>query len=122
MNINLLLYNFNEKEQKLLKNAFAMMPLGIKIVEKSEYLQPVGYLANLSIPPVEEIYYGNELIEKMIVLNNLSDEQLDNILKILRENLPFSITYKAIITDTNKYWTSLQLQQELLKERFMMQQ
>ena len=98
MNINLLLYNFNEKEQKLLKNAFAMMPLGIKIVEKSEYLQPVGYLANLSIPPVEEIYYGNELIEKMIVLNNLSDEQLDNILKILRENLPFSITYKAIIT------------------------
>lgn len=110
MNEIALFYNFSEERIK--KARFALLPLKIKTktVSKSEYNQPLGYLAGIKgIEPVETEFDGTGFDEEMIVMHNFTSKTVDNLIKALNKCGVGRVPLKAVITPTNKDWNSVQL-------------
>lgn len=63
-----------------------------------------------------EIYGVNLPKEKVILFNNLSDEELDRTLKILRQNLQVRPIF-AVTTQTSVEWEFKYLLEHLMEER-----
>lgn len=112
-----LLYNFEDSE-KLSMLRIALMPLKLyfRQVGKKDYVQPVGFLAGIKeIEPVQDICDGGDLKQEMLVFCGLTERKLDRALQALRRK-NIKIPYKAILTDSNKAWSGLQLYKELEEE------
>lgn len=91
--------------------------LPVKWVAKKDYLKPVGQLVGEKLPfTAEREYDGPELSDTMLLFVGLSSGRIDTVLRILRESGMDPVPYKAVLTDTNRYWTSLMLFEELKKE------
>ena len=110
---SVLLYNFKDKERTdKVKFIFVLMGIKIKTVEKEDYLQKIGALAGVEgIERTEEIYEGEGFDEEMLVLNHLTDPQMNRML----------IPLKAALTPTNVHWNTLELHDELVREHEEMQ-
>ena len=95
-----LLYNCSAPEFSKLKQIFAMLRLRMRVVEPDRYHVPL-----------EELARGQgEAGETAEVL-------LNQVLEVIRlAKLP-PIPLKAVLTDTNQTWNTLQLHEELLRER-----
>lgn len=104
-----------------------LRPYGIrtKQVSPADYLKPIGILAGvqtveLNRPVIPEIlqkqYAGTELPVRMIVLSGLSDQELDEVLRIFPECGIEKEDLKAILTPMNASWNAIGLCRELLKE------
>ena len=52
---------------------------------------------------------------EMLVMANLTDGQMDRLLRTLRES-GCSVPLKAVLTPYNRFWTPRQLYRELMKE------
>lgn len=118
MKPTVLLFNFNE-ETKTDKITRALSPLGfvIKKVDRSDYLQPIGYLAGLEgIDPVEEHYNGKELDNEMLFMSGLSNSQIHQLLTALSTAGIPRINHKAALTENNQYWNTLQLYEAINRE------
>ncbi|MCH5297524.1 MAG: DUF3783 domain-containing protein [Ruminococcus sp.] len=110
MNEIALFYNFSEERMR--KARFALLPLKIKtkIVSKSEYNQPLGYIAGIKgIEPVETEFDGTGFDEEMIVMHNFTSKTVDILIKALNKCGVGRVPLKAVITPTNKDWNSVQL-------------
>ena len=97
----------------------ALAPLGHRLVyvDRKDYLKPVGTLAGEKLfLAVDRIYEGPEFSETMVVMAGLDGDQVDGVLGALRKSGAGSIPLKAVLTKTNKFWTSLMLYEELEKE------
>ena len=100
-----------------LKFAFSSVALPCNWVNRRDYLKPIGQLSGETLLfTSEKEYDGPELTDSMLVFSGLSSERLDETLRALRECGAGSFPYKAVLTDTNRYWTSLMLFEELKKE------
>ena len=111
-----LLYNFKDAA-RLQKVRFALFKLGIAgcIVDAADFGQPVGYLCDLEgFSPVEETVEGG-FSDEMLVLCGLSGPQLDALLSSLRRSRVV-VALKAVVTENNAAWSSLQLHDELRQE------
>lgn len=110
MNEIALFYNFSEERMR--KARLALLPLKIrtKIIDKSEYNQPLGYLASIKgIEPASEEFDGTGFDEEMIVLHNFTSKTIDALIRALNKCGVGRVPLKAVITPTNKDWNSLQL-------------
>lgn len=110
MNEIALFYNFSE--ERLRKAKFALLPLKIRIktVSRTEYNQPLGYLAGIKgIEPVSENADGTGFDEEMIVMHNFTSRTVDNLIRALNKCGVGRVPLKAVITPTNKEWNSIQL-------------
>ena len=118
MRESILLINFQDKKKLREIQMMAMaVKLRMKLVDKSDYLQPVGYLAgNKEIPPVDARYEGEELEQEMMVFAGLTEDHLNQMLFLMRKSGIAPVNYKAILTDTNKNWTVQELYEELQRE------
>ena len=108
-----LLYNFKDAA-RLQKVRFALFKLGVsgRVVAPEELSQPIGYLCNLEgFSPVEETVEGG-FSDEMLVLCGL---QLDALLSSLRRSRVV-VALKAVVTEDNAAWSSLQLHDELRQE------
>lgn len=117
MKPTILLFNFSDKP-RLDKIIRAILPLKIKIkkVDKEDYMQPIGSLIGIKgIDSIEEKYDGPELNDEMLLLSDMTDPQLNQLLQSLRK-AGVSINLKAVLTENNKYWNTLQLYEELKLE------
>ena len=97
-----LLYNFKDAA-RLQKVRFALFKLGVsgRVVAPEELSQPIGYLCDLEgFSPVEETVEGS-----------FSDELLSS----LRRSRVV-VALKAVVTEDNAAWSSLQLHDELRQE------
>lgn len=115
MKPTVLLFNFNDQVRSN-KTTAALMPLGFRLkkIKKEDYLQPIGYLAGKEdIAPNDEVYIGEELEDEMLVMANLNSSQIDQVIIGLKKIGVGRINYKAILTDTNQYWTTRHLYEEL---------
>jgi hypothetical protein len=117
MKPTILLFNFTDKPvlDKIIR---AILPLKIKIktVNKEDYLQPIGYLAGKKdIAGAQEIYNGPELDDMMLLLADMTNSQLNQLLLSLRK-AGLVINLKAVLTENNEHWNTLQLYEELQKE------
>lgn len=117
-NETVLLYHMEEQRIQLIRKA--LKPLGYEViyVEKKDYLKPVGTLAGVKLfLTIEKEYKGPDFQDAMLVMAGMDGEQVDGVLKALRESSAGSLPYKAVLTKTNQFWTSLMLYEELCKER-----
>lgn len=114
----ILLYNAKDPERAwLIKKAINSLGIAVEHVARRDYLKPVGTLAGEKLfLTIEKEYDGPELDDIMMVMAGLSGERLDQVLKALRESGAGNIAYKAVLTQTNQFWTSLMLYEELKKE------
>lgn len=118
MRESILLINFQDKKKLREIQMMAMaVKLRMKLVDKSDYLQPIGYLAgNKEIPPTDARYEGEELEQEMMVFAGLTEDHLNQMLFLMRKSGIAPVNYKAILTDTNKNWTVPELYEELQRE------
>ena len=110
MNEIALFYNFSEERMR--KAKFALLPLKIRIktVSRTEYNQPIGYLAGIKgIEPVSENSDGTGFDEEMIVMHNFTSRTIDSLIRALNKCGVGRVPLKAIITPTNKDWNSIRL-------------
>ena len=113
-----LMYNCSGEQWSKLRQIFLMLRVRIRPVEADQYGLTLEDLLGRSEEkaPVEE-----EFSDPMLVFCNLSHEKLDHLLTAMgRAGLP-RIALKAMLTPTNRTWTSQQLWTELRREHEAMQ-
>ena len=113
-----LMYNCNDEQWAKLRQIFLMLRVRIRPVEADQYGLTLEDLLGRSEEksPVEE-----EFSDPMLVFCNLPHEKLDHLLTGMgRAGLP-RIALKAMLTPTNRTWTSQQLWTELRREHEAMQ-
>ncbi|CVI72824.1 hypothetical protein NDGK_02743 [Clostridiales bacterium CHKCI001] len=118
----LLFHIQDEVRLQALKRILMLMKVRVKVVDKADYLQPVGYLAGIKELQTEQIYEGDELEEEMMIMAGFSNQQVDTLLAKMRKASLAKIHYKAILTPMNATWSTLQLYEELKKEHEYMLQ
>ena len=87
MKETILLFNFKDKKE-LQKLKMAVLPLKIrlKLINKEDYLKPVGFLADIKEIEDNDLKYdGEEFDNKMMVLSGLSNSRIDTVLAALRK-------------------------------------
>lgn len=113
-----LMYNCDDEQWAKLRQIFLMLRVRIRPVEADQYGLTLEDLLGRSEEkaPVEE-----EFSDPMLVFCNLPHEKLDHLLTAMgRAGLP-RIALKAMLTPTNRTWTSQQLWTELRQEHEAMQ-
>ena len=115
-----LAYNFPAKH--LAKLRMAAMKLGVKVrpVEKREYLQSLGSFTG-ALGSFESVYDGDNFQELMLVLCGFSQPMVNTFLSLLKTARLPAVSLKAVLTETNQGWNSLELYDELKKEHRAMQ-
>lgn len=114
-----LLYNCSGPQWSKLRQVFVMQKLRMKAVEPGQYGLP---LAQVLAGSGESAGVEEEFSDPMLVFCSLTGPQLDRLLGAMkRAKLP-PIPLKAVLTPTNRDWTSQQLWQELRREHQAMQE
>ena len=115
-----LLYNITDRE-KLLKIKLTLFRLGLpcREVAPEEYAHPLGYLLGLAgYAPAPECPEESFTAE-MLLMDGLRGAILDRFLDELR-TARASVALKAVATEHNVAWSSLQLHRELEQEHLAM--
>lgn len=112
------LYNMGSSRGRQIKMLCLKQGLQIRTVERSQYLESVGGLAG--VPGFEltgEEYTGDGFTDEMLLMKGFTNTMLDNFLRGFRTMKINPVALKAILTDGNCGWNSLELHDELVKER-----
>ena len=109
-----LMYQCSAPEFSKLKQIFAMLRLRMRVVEPDRYHVPLNELAQGKGEPGEA---AEPLSEPMLVFCGLGEALLNQVLEVIRLSKLPPIPLKAVMTETNRSWNTLQLHEELLKER-----
>ncbi len=119
-----LLYEINGKDrEKKLKLILVKLGIRIKLVQKEEYLESLAYLAKIRGSESRgEKYDGDPLGDEMMVLVGFNSGKIDILLSEIRKANLDRINLKAVLTDYNKGWNSIQLCEELKEEHAAMAQ
>lgn len=110
----ILIYGFNENEKEILHN----------IKEKESLPDYKTITDTMTLMTLRSIIDGIKLElvskplpeEKVIIFNNLSDNELDNAIKSIRSNLQTK-PILAVVTPTSIDWTFADLLEHLVEER-----
>ena len=118
-----LLYNLSK--EKLSKIRFLLFKLGLegRVVSPEEFHLPVGALAGaegLSPAPEASEAPQEDFSEEMLVMCGLSSAQFSGFLNALRQNR-CGVSLKAVLTETNARWSSVELHRELRREHEALQ-
>lgn len=110
----ILVYGFNEEEKTLINNT-----------KEAENLPSIRIItASMASMTIRNIIEGIKLEvlskplpeEKVMVFNNLSDNELDRAIKSIRSNLQTK-PIMAVVTPTSINWTFADLLEHLIEER-----
>lgn len=110
----ILLYNCSGPEFSKLRQIFAMLRLRMRVVAPDRYHVTLEELAEGKGEASEQ---ENAIPETMLVFCGLGDALLQQVLEVIRVAKLPPISMKAVLTETNRTWDSLQLYQELCRER-----
>ena len=108
------MYNCSGPEFSKLRQIFAMLRLRMRPVEPARYQVPIGLLAQ---GEGEDGEPAQPIPEAMLVFCGLGEALRNQVLEVIRVAKLPPIPLKAVLTETNREWTSLQLYEELKKER-----
>ena len=104
-----LIYNFNSTKQLRMELLCASLGIRMRIVKPAEYQLPVELLIQ---QPSATGNITTKNIGEMMLICHMNNEMLDTLLQKMREN-NITVPLKAVITDTNKHWSSIELYQHL---------
>lgn len=117
MSDKVLLFHIEDEAIQLrIEMALFMNQVGIKRIEKKDYLQTIGYLAGVEDAKATEIVYEGEELEDPMMILCMDSDKIDTVLAAFRQMGVPRINYKAMLTPTNATWTPLALYQELKRE------
>ena len=109
------MYNCSGPEFSKLRQIFAMLKLRMRVVNPDQYHIS---LLDLAQGKGEAAGENTEAIpEAMLVFCGLHSALCAQVLEVIRVSKLPPIPLKAILTEDNKNWNTLQLHEELLKER-----
>lgn len=108
----------------LIKGILVQMGIKIKNLTPGRCEKKIGFLAGMDgfhdeTPMSEERQQASHaaLTEELLVICGLTEERLDELLKRMKDaGVPRSIL-KAVLTETNAYWTVYELYDHLSEER-----
>lgn len=114
----ILLYNV-KNPQDIIKAA-SNMRIVSGFIDESDTNKTLAELASgVKGVTLEDITRHKALLDKesLIVFCDVSDKHMDKLLFEIRQK-QLSITFKAVLTDTNKKWNINQMLVEMRRERF----
>lgn len=121
MEKKVLLYEFKGIRLGQVQKALEKLPFEIRVVERQEYGMTLGYLAGLEGSTVlGNRYEGPGMEQEMVVFAGFVGDDIDKSLKAFRDKGLAGVGLKAVLTETNRNWNSLQLFEELKKEHAQM--
>ena len=116
----ILSYNVPAKHLSKLRMLAIKHGAHVRVVEKREYLDTIGSLCGVC-GAFETMYYGENFPGLMLVMAHFSDAHLSAFLQALRASKLPPVPLKAVLTEENKGWNSLELHEALLAEHTAMQ-
>ena len=124
-----LLYNIEGDKARKLKMIFVQNGIKIRTVTEAEYEVPLGVLAGVltaeeAAKAPEDIEWpeapkSGAISEEMLVMKGIFGKRLDILLAAMRR-IKATVALKAVVTEHNAYWNSLQLYQEIKREHEVM--
>lgn len=113
-----LLYNFiDEQFLQKVQDFFAAMHINTVVVKQNCHCQKVGYLLGLtgfsevSTPDEKDFDFNH----KVMIFHNIKSKRLDEVLAKLH-NADIIISYKAVVTPLNRFWSLKRLCLTMYKE------
>ena len=111
--MQVLLFNIEKRKSIEIKNLCRKMNVGYTDVDKFDYGYRLGYLLNIDDNSVKA--EGDDFSGEMMLLVDFNNGMLDLFLSLLRKK-KCTVALKAVLTDTNKNFTSYELFSEISKE------
>jgi hypothetical protein len=115
----ILCYNLAGKKAGKLRVDAVKFHVFVKTVQPQDYLQPIGALCGVS-DRFDANYDEGAFPEEMLVLAHFPKPLLSAFLDALRAARA-SIPLKAVLTESNAGWNSLELREQLLAEQKAME-
>lgn len=113
-----LAYQLPKTKEKAVQEICKKQNVRYKAVARNLYHQPLGFLAGIAgIKKNAVVYEGDGLAEEMLLFCGFTSEALDEFLAAYKETGMNPVALKAIVTPHNIFWDSVQLFEELQKER-----
>lgn len=113
----ILLYNVKEP-QDIIKAASNMRIASGFINESDSYKTLAELAAEVKgIPSDVAGYHSQEDKESLVIFCDVTDKHMDRLLFEMRQKNT-GVTFKAVLTDTNKKWNISQMLVEMRRERF----
>ena len=113
-----ILLTWNLPAKKASKARMLAMKSGVRVaaVETWQYLQPLGSFTG-DCGAMESLYDGAGFSEEMLLLAHFPETLLSRFLQGWKAaGLP-PVALKAVLTETNRDWNSLELHEQLVEER-----
>ena len=116
-----LMYECSGPEYSKLRQIFAMLRLRMRPVTPDKYHLTLAELADGKGEPLEDASDVKPVPERMLVFCGLNQVLLAQVLEVIRlAKLP-PIPMKAVLTMNNLQWNTMQLYEELCREREAME-
>ena len=109
-----LLYNLDDPKGAKIRRMALPLGLRTRLVAPEQYGLTLAALTEGEEP--ESPWAGEGFEEEMLLLVNCPGPLLDRFLQGFRRNKIPPVALKAVLTPTNRDWTSLRLREELSKE------
>ena len=108
MKKTVLLFNFDEKRLPLVKQAIMPLKTGIKVVEKKDFHQVLGYLADIPGFQAIEGEATQTFDDEMLVMAGFTGTDVNALLMALKKH-KLRIDLKAVMTMTNSLWDCVKI-------------
>lgn len=111
----ILLYGFNKFQAEQVEKEFLMQNFEVRQIPQEQYGWLIGELTGEY--EVQEKHEENLSIPgKMVVISGIGEKEMADIFLLLNRATGKLTYHKAVVTDTNKNWTSARLFMEVDRE------
>lgn len=112
------LYNLRSPKGAVIEQLCTKLRIKCRHIDPRDYLERLGFITGskgferIGIP-----FTGNAFDDEMMLLKNFEGDTLDHFLDAYRKAGITPVILKAALTSTNIQWNTLQLYEELSRER-----
>lgn len=114
----ILLFNLTRKDEELVRTLSDNMRIKVITVSADRYSSLLADIAEQKTVFGMAPYTGDIPAESLLVFCDVTEKHLNRFLFSLKQK-GAAISYKAVLTDTNKKWNPIQLFAEMAKEKAM---
>ena len=110
-------YNLNSERGRKIRMLCLTLGLKIRFVDRAQYTEAIGAIAGVPGYSLSgETYKGEGFEDEMLILKGFTGGMLDSFLHGFRKMKIQPVALKAVLTESNCGWNSLELHDELVKE------
>jgi len=114
----ILLFNVNKGKRKKIELVAWKLNHEAKLVDRKDYSKPLGNLIGITVGQntgnIVKSDRANLVMDKeMMVISGLDSDAVDDFLTVYNDAGIDSIQMKAIVTESNIFWTAEKLYEEL---------